>query len=150
MTLAFEWLMNIDVDVGEIVTLGHGPLGERRMVSILGGTFEGSGLRGEVLPGTDWQIVRKDGVLDIDARYALKEAGGGIVRVVSQGYRYGPEDVLAAIARGERVDPSRYFFRTVMRFETGSSELDWLNRTIAVAKAERRERQVCLEACRLL
>lgn len=37
-----------------------------------------------------------------------------------------------------------------MRFETGSPALDWLNRTIAVAKAERRERQVRLEAYRLL
>ncbi len=150
MTPAFDFLMNVDVDVGEVVTLGHGPLGERRMVSILGGTFEGSGLRGEVLPGTDWQIVRKDGVLDIDARYALKEAGGAVVRVVSQGYRYGPGEVLAALARGETVDPSSYFFRTVMRFETGATELDWLNRTIAIATAERRARQVCLKVYRLL
>ena len=73
------------------------------MVSILGGTFEGSAMRGDVLPGADWQIVRKDGVLDIDARYALKEQAGGLVRVVSQGYRHGSSDVLAALARGEEV-----------------------------------------------
>lgn len=102
MTLAFDLLMNIAVDVGDIVSLGHAPLGERRMVSILRGTFEGSGLRGEVLPGTAWQIVRKDKGLDIAARHALKEAGGGIVRALSQGSRYGPEDVLAAIARANR------------------------------------------------
>jgi hypothetical protein len=150
MTLRFEFLMRLAVDVGEVVSMGAGPLGERRVVAILGGTFEGSGLRGEVLPGADWQIARKDGVLDIDARYALKEQAGGLVRVVSQGYRHGPSDVLAALARGDEVDPAAYFFRTVMRFETGAPALDWLNRTIAVATAERKARQVRLTAYRLL
>jgi hypothetical protein len=107
-------------------------------------------MRGEVLPGADWQIARADGVLDIDARYALKEQGGGIVRVVSQGYRYAAPDVLAALARGDDVDPATYVFRTVMRFETGASSLDWLNRTIAIATAERKARRVLLEAYRVL
>ena len=150
MTPRFEFLMGLAVDVGEVVSMGAGPLGERRVVNILGGTFEGSGLRGEVLPGADWQIVRKDGVLDLDARYALTEQAGGVVRVVSQGYRHGPSDVLAALARGEDVDPATYFFRTVMRFETGAPYLEWLNKTIAVATAERKSRQVLLSAYRLL
>jgi hypothetical protein len=70
--------------------------------------------------------------------------------VVSQGYRHGPPEVLAALARGEAVAPERYFFRTVMRFETGAPQLEWLNRTIAVARAERKARQVLLESWRLL
>jgi hypothetical protein len=150
MAPRFEFLMNLLVDVGEVVSMGAGPLGERRVVGILGGTFEGSGLRGEVLPGADWQIARKDGVLDLDARYALKEQGGGVVRVLSQGYRHGPGEVLAALGRGEEVDPSAYFFRTVMRFETGAPQLEWLNRTIAVATAERQARRVLLSAYRIL
>ncbi len=44
--LEFEYLCDLAVDVGEIVTMGPGPLGERRIVAILGGTFEGPGLRG--------------------------------------------------------------------------------------------------------
>jgi hypothetical protein len=149
-TLRFDFLMRLVVDVGEVVSMGRGPLGERRVVGILGGTFDGPDMRGEVLPGgADWQIARSDGVLDLDARYALEEERGGLVRVVSQGYRHGPPDILAALARGEDVDPGRYFFRTTMRFETGAPYLDWLNRTIAVATAERRARQVVLEAHRL-
>jgi hypothetical protein len=85
-----EFLMHLAVDVGEVASMGHGPLGERRVVGILAGTFEGPDLRGEVLAGgADWQIVRKDGVLDLDAHYALKEQRGGLVRVTSQGYRHG-------------------------------------------------------------
>lgn len=150
MTIRLELLMTLAVDVGEVVSMGAAPLGERRMVAILGGTFEGSGMRGDVLPGTDWQIARKDGIMEIDARYALRERAGGLVRVVSQGYRHGPSDVLAALARGEAVDPARYYFRTTMRFETGAPRLEWLNRTMAVATGERRARQVLLTAYSVL
>lgn len=144
--LQFEPLMELAVDVGELVTMGEAPQGERRVVAILGGTFAGERLRGAVLPGADWQLARRDGVLEIDARYALRAEGGGIVQIVSQGYRHGPPEVLAALGRGEAVDPSRYFFRTVMRFETGHAPLAWLNRTLAVASGERRARQVLLRA----
>ncbi len=149
--LQFEYLCNLNVDVGEVVTMGDGPLGERRVIPILGGSFEGPAMRGSVLAGgNDWQIVRKDGVLDIDARYALGEERGGVVRVVSQGYRHASPEVLTSLARGEAVDPVKYFFRTVLRFETGAPDLAWLNKTIAVATAERKARQIVLTAFRLL
>jgi len=149
--IQFEFLCNLNVDVGELVSMGPAPLGERRVVAILGGNFEGPVLRGEVLPGgADWQIARSDGALELDARYALKDASGGLVRVVSQGYRHGPPEVLAALARGEDVDPADYFFRSVMRFETGAPRLAWLNKTIAIATAQRKARQVLLQAYRLL
>lgn len=151
MAPQFEFLMRIAADVGEIQTMGGGPLGERRIVAITGGRFDGPQLKGEIVPGgADWQIVRADGVLDIDARYAMRAESGAMIRVVSQGYRHGPPEVLAALGRGEDVPKEKYFFRTVMRFETGAPELAWLNRTIAVASAERRARQVLLEAWRLL
>ena len=71
-----EFLCALSVDVGEMLSMGQAPLGERRVVQILGGTFEGPQLRGQVLGGgADWQIARRDGVLDLDARYALREAG---------------------------------------------------------------------------
>jgi hypothetical protein len=146
-----EFLCTLTADVGELVSCGPAPLGERRVVNITGGSFEGPALRGEILPGgADWQIARSDGVLELDARYALKEARGGLVRVVSQGYRHGPPEVMARLGRGEEVDPASYFFRTVMRFETGAGELSWLNKTIAVATARRKARRVEIEAWRLL
>jgi len=147
----FEFLMNLAVDVGEIVSMGAAPLGERRVVAITGGTFEGEGMRGEVLPGgNDWQIGRADGVLDIDASYVLKDQAGGLVRVVSQGFRHGPAEVLAALGRGEDVPPNAYVFRAIMRFETGAPHLAHLNRTIAVATGHRKARQVLLSAYKLL
>jgi hypothetical protein len=149
--LRFEFLMNLAVDVGELVSLGSAPAGERRVVTILGGSFDGPLLRGEILSGgADWQLARKDGVLELDARYVLREQSGGFVQVVSRGYRHGPSEVLAALARGEEVDPADYFFRTAMRFETGAPDLAWLNKTMAVSTAERKARKVLLHANRLL
>jgi hypothetical protein len=151
MAPQFEFLMNLSVEVGDIVSLGPAPLGERRVINIVGGTFEGPAIRGEVLSGgADWQIARKDGVLDLDAHYVLKERGGGLIEVVSQGYRHGPPEILAALARGEQVDSAQYFFRTVMRFQTGAPDLEWLNKTIAVSTAERKARTVLLSAYKLL
>lgn len=70
--------MELTVEVGDLVSMGPAPLGERRVIPILGGSFQGPELRGEVLPGgADWQIARRDTVLDLDARYALREAGAG-------------------------------------------------------------------------
>ena len=148
--LTFEPLFTLSADVGELISLGAGPLGERRVVYITGGSFEGSQMRGEVIGGTDWQILRADGTLELDARYAIREERGGVVQVTSQGYRHGPPDVMAQLARGEAVDPASYYFRTTMRFETGARELEWLNRTIAVATAERKARRVDLRAWQLL
>jgi hypothetical protein len=139
-----EFLMAISAEVGELVNMGAAPLGERRVVYITGGTFAGPRLRGEVIGGADWQIARRDGALELDARYALKEERGGIVQVVSQGLRHGPPEVLARLARGEAVDPASYFFRTFMRFETGAPELAFLNTTMALATAVRHARRVDL------
>ena len=145
-----EFLMAISAEVGELVNMGAAPLGERRVVYITGGTFAGPRLRGEVIGGADWQIARRDGALELDARYALKEERGGIVQVISQGLRHGPPEVLARLARGEAVDPASYFFRTFMRFETGAPELAFLNTAMALATAVRQARRVELRCYRVL
>jgi hypothetical protein len=62
-------LLSIRVDVAPIVDLGGG----RRSVPFDGGTFEGrDGLAGTILRGgVDWQQVRADGTIEIDAHYTL-------------------------------------------------------------------------------
>lgn len=57
---------------------------------------------------------------------------------------------MRTMARGEDVDASKYFFRAILRFETGAAYLDSLNRTIAVATAERKARKVLISAYKLL
>jgi hypothetical protein len=148
--LKFEFLFQLGADVGELISLGQGPLGERRVVYIDGGSFEGPAMRGEVLGGADWQTLRGDGVVELNAHYAIKEQGGAVIEVSSQGMRHGSPEVMARLARGEDVDPASYFFRTIMRYQTGDPAFAWLNKTIAVAIAERKARRVEMRAFRLL
>ena len=151
MTLALRPLFDVQVDLAEVLSLGRTPLGERRIINITGGSFAGERLSGRVLPGgADWQIIRADGAADLDARYTLESATGALIQVRSQGLRHGPPEVLARLAAGEPVDPSRYYFRTVLRFETGAGELDWLNRVVAVARGARLPRAVQLNVFEVL
>jgi len=149
--LSTEPVFTIRADLDAIMNLGTTPLGERRIIGILGGTVQGPKLNGRILPGgADWQIIRTDGAADIKARYTLESDAGGRVLVDSVGLRHGPPEVLARLARGEAVDPALYYFRTVMRFETSDPRLAWLNRIIALARGERLDRAVRLEVYEVL
>ena len=49
------------VELGTAMDLGQVPRGRRLIIPIVGGTFEGPGMKGRVLDnGADWQIVRED------------------------------------------------------------------------------------------
>jgi hypothetical protein len=139
-------IFRIDCDVGEIQRFGNTPYGERRVIDITGGRVHGPRLNGRILPGgTDRQIIRADGVTDLQARYSIETDLGARILVNSDGLRHGPPEVLAAIARGEPVSPTLYYFRTVMRFETADPACDWLNRIIAIATGAREQRAVRLD-----
>ena len=126
--------------------LGETPLGRRRIIPITGGTFHGERLSGRVLPGgADWQVIRADGVADLDARYTLETDDKALIYVQNQGYRHGPADVIKRLAAGETVDPSLYYMRTTPRFETGAERYQWLNRIVCVATGARRAAAVELE-----
>ena len=143
LPLASEYLCSLEVEVGPLISLGHGPYGERRVVDILGGRVTGSGIDGVVVAGgADWQIVRADGVVDIEAHYSVLLDDGARVEIVSSGVRFGPPDVLQRLNRGDAVDPSEYFFRTFIRFQTGAARLAHLNRTLAIAIGARRAASV--------
>jgi hypothetical protein len=146
-----EPIFRIHCEVANILDLGPAPFGHRRIVNLLGGTVAGAKLNGRILPGgADWQIVAQDGSLDIHARYTIESDAGALIQVDSKGLRAGPPDVLARLARGEEVDPSRYYFRTVMRFETAHQSADWMNRILALAKGAREKNMVKLDVYEVL
>ena len=122
-------------------------LGRRRIIPITGGRFEGPLLSGEILNnGADWQVVTGEGVALIDTRYLLRLSDGALCYLQTQGYRHGPADVIAALARGEDVDPARYYFRVALKFETASKTFAWLNHTLGVGSAMRRASAVVYDA----
>ena len=130
--------MTLQVAVGGIQKIGAVPHGIRVTAPITSGQFEGPRLRGTVLPGGgDWTLLRGDGVLELDLRMTLETDDGALIHMFSFGLRHGSPDVMAALARGERIDPSTYYFRTTPRFETGHAKYAFLNRLVAVASGDR-------------
>jgi len=132
-------LMMLQVFVSPPQKLGAVPHGTRIIAPITSGTFEGPRLRGKVLPGGgDWTLSRSDSVLELDLHITLETDDGALISMTSFGLRHGPPEVLAALARGESVDPSKYYFRTAPRFETSAPSYAFLNRLIAIASGDRR------------
>lgn len=139
-------LLQIEITLAAPQELGDTPHGRRRIIGITGGRFSGERLSGRVLPGgADWQVIRADGVADLDARYTLETNDGALIYVRNRGYRHGPAEVLRRLAAGENVDPSLYYMRTTPRFETGDARYAWLNRIICVATGARKSASVELE-----
>jgi hypothetical protein len=146
-----EPIFRIHAELADILHLGTTPYGDRRVINIVGGRVEGARLCGRILPGgADWQIVRADGVADLSARYTIETDGGARILVASDGLRHGPADVIARLAHGEAVDPTLYYFRTAMRFETSDPALAWLNRIIALGRGTREPRAVRLDVYEVL
>jgi len=142
--------MTLTVQVGPPTELGEVPRGRRRIIPILGGTFEGPGVRGKVVPGgADWQIVRADGLAELDTRYLLQTDAGSLVYIQNAGIRHAPPDVTKKLLAGQPVDPSQVYFKTVPTFETSAPELQWLTRSIFVGTGERRPTEVVIRVWRV-
>jgi hypothetical protein len=141
-----EFLASANVKVAAPYMLGPTTLGERRIVPILSGRFEGR-INAELLPGgADWQVVGPDGTNYLEARYTLRTDDGALIYVRNQGIRSGPADVLARLLDGKSTpDPSEYYVRTTPRFETGDSRYAWLNGIIALGSGARLPEVVLLD-----
>jgi len=133
-----EFLFAAKFAVDKPKILERTPFGTRIIAGVSGGSFEGPKLRGTVGPtGGDWILVRNDGAWQMDVRLTLVTDDDHLIYMTYRGVRHGPADVLAAIARGEVVDPSAYYFRNAPFFETGSDKYGWLNRIVTVGTGHR-------------
>lgn len=131
-------LGKLTAHVAAPIDVGDGPHGRRRVIPILGGTFEGERLSGRLLPGAnDYQIIRRDGVLELEARYIIETTDGVLIFVENRGLRDGPAALLAAQARGELVDHTKIYFRAAPRFETASPAYQWLTRRLFISAGKR-------------
>ncbi len=126
------------VDVGDRQDLGYGPLGHRYLVPILAGRFYAGpgfeGLSGAVLPGgADRQLVRGDGVKELDARYEMQTDAGGTLTIRNN------------VIVDETRLPERYAM-SVISVTAPKGDLDWLNRRLVLGTLQtaRPKRQAVL------
>jgi hypothetical protein len=110
-----EFVYESIVDLSPSVSLGASPFGERFMVPIVGGTFEGPGLRGTVMAGgADRQLLRRDGAKNLDAIYELRTDDGVVISVRNNVLSRTPKDA------------PRYVFST-LQITAPEGKYGWLN-----------------------
>lgn len=116
-----EFVYEAVAEIGDIEVIGSGPLGELRIVPILGGTFAGPMLQGVVLAGgADRQIQRADGVLELDALYEMRTDDG----------------VLLTVRNQVIIDTVNPYARSHVTLTSPTGRYDWLNRRIFVGTLE--------------
>ncbi len=134
-------LFAMELTVDGLHAIGGPPGAARRIGDVSGGTFRGEKLSGTVLPGgTDWQILRGDGAILLDARIILKTDDDALIAMAYTGIRHGPAEIMEKLGRGEPVDPDAYYFRTLPSFTTSDPRYEWLNRIVAIGVGHRTAR----------
>jgi hypothetical protein len=115
--------LEVLAEVGEAYSLGQGPTGERRIVPIIGGQFRGESLSGVVLPGgADRQLIRADGIRELDATYELKAEDGTVVMVRNR----------AIVDAQQAPEGWDRYVRSVVELIVPKGPHDWLNRRVIV------------------
>ncbi len=126
------------IEVGAPIEIGRIAGNLRRMIPIGTGNVVGPRIRGRVLPGgADFQIMRSDGITDLEARYVIETDDGHLIYVENSGLRWGPPELLERLRRGEQVDPALIYFRATPRFETAAPGYEWLMRNLFICSGAR-------------
>ncbi|MBQ0142458.1 MAG: DUF3237 family protein [Prevotellaceae bacterium] len=115
-----EYVCELRVKCGNAFTVGKTAHGTRVVIPILGGTFEGPNMKGEVLSGgADYQLVDNEkGRNEVEAIYCIKTDDGVYIHVRNNGIIYTKGGM---------------YFRCAPKFEAPSdSKYDWLNNAIFV------------------
>ncbi|MBZ0218127.1 MAG: DUF3237 domain-containing protein [Fimbriimonadaceae bacterium] len=138
-----EHFCDLVVELAPIMELGDGRSGVRRIIPIIGGSVQGPRVSGKILNlGADWQTVFRDGMAELDTRYAMETDDGALIEIINYGYRHGPSKVIAAITRGEDVSGDDYYMRTHARLESGDERYSWVNRMLFVGTGGRKKSTV--------
>lgn len=133
-----EFFCTLNVKLEKPLVVGDTPHGTRRIIPIVGGEVSGPAIKGTILSGgADWQILRSDGVAELEAHYQFKTDDGVLIYIKNIGLRVATPEISARIARGEKVDASQYYFRTSPKFEAPSGKYGWINDSLFICTGER-------------
>jgi len=149
--LQARYVFTITAHVGSVTSAGDIGTGVRRIIPITGGEVKGRDVNGKVCAfGADFQIIRPNELIELEAKYALQTDDGAVIYVENKGIRFGPVELLQRIKRGEPVDPGLIYFRTVPKFETGDEKYRWLMESLFVGSAARHADRVVIDVHQVL
>jgi acetyl esterase/lipase len=119
-----EFAFELKVKLGQAYSVGKTSHGERFVVPITGGTFEGEGLKGTIIEGgADYQLQDKEhGRTELEAIYCIRTDDGVNIHVRNNGLICNGKD-----ANG---NPT-FYFRAAPKFEApADSKYAWLNNSL--------------------
>src|ERR1700681_3488569 len=148
--LSTKYVFTITVTIGSVTSAGDVGHGVRRIIPITGGEVRGE-ISGKVCAfGADFQIIRPNELIELEAKYAFETDDGAVVYVENKGLRFGPVELLQKLKRGEPVDPKLIYFRTAPKFETGSEKYRWLMENLFIGSAARHADRVVIDVHQVL
>ena len=149
--LQTKYVFTITAEIADVTTAGDIGHGVRRIIPITGGEVKGEGINGKVCPfGADFQIIRPNELIELEAKYAFETDDGAVVYVENRGLRFGPVELLHKLKRGDPVDPRLIYFRTVPKFETGAEKYRWLMESLFIGSAARHADRVVIDVHQVL
>lgn len=125
-TPSLEYVMQLNVSLGEAYQVGATSYGFRNVIPITGGTFEGPKLKGTIVPGgADWQLIENGtGRTNVEAIYSIKTDDGAYIHVRNNG--------IIASGKDENGNPT-FYFRCAPKFEApADGPYAWLNTALFV------------------
>lgn len=131
-----EHAMTLDVLIDQGEVLGRCADGYRVNYPILGGTFEGRGVSGRILPGgADTYRLRPDGVGELDARYSLMSADGDLINIHNIGLLSLTEQGKVMESRDIwPVPEAEYHCTCTPRFQVAEGALSWLGQQTFIGR----------------
>ena len=125
-TPQLEFALQLKVTLGDSYDVGETQHGQRIVIPITGGTFEGPAIKGTIINGgADYQLANK--VLnrtELEAIYSIKTDDGVYIHVRNRGIIWSGKD-----AQG---NPS-FYFKAAPQFEApADSKYAWLNNSLFV------------------
>lgn len=132
-----EFVCELKVTTDKAMSVGATAHGERRIIPITGGTFEGPKLKGIVLSGgADYQFVNADNTrTEIEAIYTIKTDDGVLIHIRNVGVVSRTPEQAEQLKKGEFTDWTKIYFRASPKFEAPQgSKYDWMNNALFICK----------------
>ena len=129
-TPQLEFALQLKVTLGEAYTCGETQHGQRTIIPITGGTFEGPNIKGTIINGgADYQLNNKaTGRTELEAIYCIKTDDGVNIHVRNRG--------IIANGKDDQGNPT-FYFKAAPQFEAPvDSKYAWLNNAIFVCQPD--------------
>jgi uncharacterized protein YbbC (DUF1343 family) len=121
--LQTRYVFTITALIGGVTSAGDTGHGVRRIIPVIGGEVKGENINGKVCAfGADFQIIRPNELIELEAKYAFETDDGAVVYVENKGIRFG----------------------------TGAAKYRWLMEHVFVGSAARHADRVVLDVHQVL